>query len=60
MRIIFVYNLKYARTTLNKLLNNSGLTIFDKVVAQIREVDSQFAIANFVADAYSKEEKKHG
>ena len=54
MRIIFVYNLKYARTTLNKLLNNSGLTIFDKVVAQITEVDYQFAIANFVADAYSK------
>ena len=25
MRIIFVYNLKYERTTLNKLLNNGGL-----------------------------------
>ena len=25
MRIIFVYNLKCARTTLNKVLNNGGL-----------------------------------
>ena len=28
MRIVFVYSLRCAQMTLNKLLNNSGLTIY--------------------------------